>query len=184
MEWLKPITEKLNANIFILAISITTLLWWYFSQLDILLVIGGCCAIYLIILFIYNCFLLFRDKRYRHKQESEAIEKMLEEERQENQRIGIWFAALPQFQIDKLLKLLTWRCAPNAINVRVYSPDKEILGFNDDEFMIDMGLGQEPIRLLGEIGNNCSGANKSYYIHPHLMKLLIEYKHSSNNQNS
>ena len=174
MEWLKPITEKLNANIFIAAVALTALGWWYLSKYDFLLAIGCCCSIYLIILFFYNIVHAYIVKKRADKREMENLHDMLEEDRQKNLRIDVWFASLHQQHIDNLYKLLTWKSLPNAINVKIYSPDKERLYFNPDEFTIDMGVYEQPIRLLYPIENNSSNSYITYFIHPYLSKLLID----------
>ena len=51
-----------------------------------------------------------------------------------------------------------------------------IIQVNDEEFIIDMGVYEQPIRLLYQIENLSSNSYKTYYIHPHLIKLLTDYK--------
>lgn len=176
MEWLKPITEKLNANIFITAIALTSIGWWYFSRYDFLIALGTCCAIYLIILFFYTIIKFYIDKKKAEEREAKSLEAMVEEDKIKNLRIDVWFAALHKQHIDNLLKLMTWNTLPNAVNIKIFSPDKEWLSFNDEEFIIDMGVYEQPIRLLYQIENLSSNSYKTYYIHPHLIKLLTDYK--------
>ncbi len=176
MEWLKPITEKLNANILVAAVALTALGWWYFSKYEILLALGCCCAIYLVILFFYTIVHAYNVKKRADKREIEALEEMAQEDRQKNLRIDVWFASLHKQHIDNLLKLLTWNSPPNAINVKIYSPDKELLCFSPEEYTIDLGAFEQPIRLLYPIENCSSNSYRTYFIHPHLIKLLIDYK--------
>lgn len=180
MEWLRPITEKLNANILIAAVALTSLGWWYFSKYDLLLAIGCCCGLYLIILFLYNLIQSYKAKKDADKRKMDALEKIAEEDRQKNLRIDVWFASLNEQYKDNLLKMMTWNSLPNAINVRIYSPDKERLFFYQEEFTIDMGGYEDPIRLVYPIENYSSNSYCAYFIHPHLIKLLIDY--SANNK--
>ena len=76
MEWLKPITEKLNANILVAAVALTALGWWYFSKYEILLALGCCCAIYLVILFFYTIVHAYNVKKRADKREIEAFEEL------------------------------------------------------------------------------------------------------------
>lgn len=175
MEWLKPITEKLNANILIAAVALTSLGWWYFSRYDLLLAIGCCCGLYLIILSFYNLIQSYNAKKRIEKREIEALKEITEEERQKNLRIDVWFASLNEHYKENLLKLMTWNSLPNAINVKIYSPDKERLFFYQDEFTIDMGVYEDPIRLVYPIENNSSNSYCAYFMHPYLIKILIDY---------
>ena len=176
MDWLKPIIEKININILIFAVAITTLGWWHFSKYEILIAISSCCSIYLAILLFYRSFQWLKANAIRRKREEELINDKIKEEQRIQQYIEIWFAGLPQFKINKLLQLLTWRAIPSATNVRIHTPDKELLLFNDYEFKIEMGCYNDPIILLCKIENNCSCSSLTYFLHPYLIKLLEDYQ--------
>lgn len=176
MDWLKPIFERINLNILIVAVAITTFGWWYFSKFEILIAISSCCSIYLIILLFYRSFQLIKANAINRRQEKELSNEKLKEGKRIEQHIEVWFEQLSQDTINELLQLLTWRAIPSATNVRIHTPDKERLLFNDYEFIIEIGYNKDPIILLSKIKNNCSCSSIAYILHPYLIKLLEDYQ--------
>lgn len=176
MEWLKPITEKLNANVFIIAMCLTMLLCWFYFRWYTSFAISIFCAIYLIILFFYKCIQYCITKAIANKRAAEALNIMREEDKLIRLRIEIWFKALPKFQIDRLLLLISWESPDNASYIKIYSSDKERISFNSREFTIYRDVCEEPIPLVYQINSDCKTSYPSYYIHPYLLKLLVDYK--------
>lgn len=176
MEWLKPITEKLNANVFIFAMCLTMLLCWFHFGGYTFFVISISCAFYLIILFFYKCIQYCITKAIANKRAAEALNIMREEDELIRLCIEIWFKALPKLQIDRLLQLISWESPSNASNIKICTPDKEYISFNSREFTIERDVCEGPIPLVYQIKSNCKSSYPSYYIHPYLLELLVGYK--------
>lgn len=176
MKIIEKLTDKINVNFLISAVSITAFGWWYYSKQDILLVLSCCLAIYLFFVFVNHCYKLINEYMCARKRKEELNQKQFEEEKYIQQLIDIRFAQLRKYQIDNLLKLLTWDSVPSANNVKVHSPDKELVSFNSSDFSIPTGLHREPLVILAEANNSYNDLKLTYCIHPYLLKLLEDYK--------
>lgn len=180
MEWLKPIIERLSVNSLIAAIGITSLGCWFFYKTPLLIAIFFCCALYLFFYFIAFCYDTYKRNTARDRAEKERLERILDEDSAIRKRIDIWFASISVDHKEKLLQLLKWESSPTAVNIKICPSIDKYIHLIPQNYTIDMGLHRDPIRLIYPIENKTPGSNTTYFIHPHLIRLLMDSTTTNN----
>ena len=172
MSWLKPIFEKLQVNAFIAAICITSFICWLSIKNFLFLALSICCAIYLFILFIIFCVNNYNYNIEIDRRNKEKEEEAHKEHDKFNLQLNIWFATLPQFTKENLIKLLEWESLPSFPYIKMMRPSDKYLFFNTYEFKLEQDFGKEPIVLLGHYQNPTPYSRPAYVIHPELFEIL------------
>ena len=174
MEWLKPITEKLNVNALILALGITCFGWWFFPYIPIILIIGIIVFIYLLIIRVITFVRYMTDKsKIKHFKEQEEREEIVVK-KEENLHIDIWFSSLSQERKRNICSILEWEKVSGKDNLRLQNRRNGMILYPMD-CSIERGLFGEPVHLIYPVSGTENSETPVLFIHPYLYELIYNF---------